>query len=310
MGALTRRSRVWTLDGMQTLLEANSLAAGTPAEQLKAASAAGADGLIVDGGPGEPDWKAWGKAGGEAAGAGPRVIGRIAVELPQRGRPGRDWRRVFGLGERPEVILRVRSTDNLDGAYREAIAVLEPMVSELVRLGVHPILEPAGTLARSREVWFIREAMDQAAGPDAISVAWRPLEPALPTDAPSVSIKRLIRSLELVFIPPLPSEANRPKPVEGEGKAWMPLPQNGDDTAGVFVVEQLKGVLYDRMICLSRPRGSSAAVDWAGAVAELRAEWAKAPIPLSAYKGDKNAPKYAKPGTPSTTGEPALGMGT
>lgn len=310
MGALTRRPWVWTLDGMQTLLEANSLAAGTPAEQLKAAAAAGADALIVDGGPGESAWKAWGKASAAADGTGPRVIGRMAVELPQRGRPGRDWRRVFDLGEQPEVILRVRSTDSLDGAYRDAIAVLEPMVSELVRLGVHAILEPAGTLARSREVWFIREAMDQAAGPDALSVAWRPLEPALPTDAPSVSIKRLIRSLELVFIPPLPPEANRPKPAEGEGKAWIPLPQNGDDAAGVFVVEQLKGMGYDRMICLSPRRGSGSGVDWAGAVSELRAEWAKAPIPLSAYKGDKNAPKYAKPGTPSTTGEPALGPGT
>lgn len=235
MGALTRRPRVWTLDGMQTLLEANSLAAATPTEQLKAAQTVGADALIVDAGPGEPDWKAWGKACAAADGVCPRVIGRIAVELPQRGAPARDWRRVFDLGERPEVILRVRSTDSLDGAYREAIAVLEPMVSELVRLGIHPTLEPAGTLARSREVWFIREAMDQAAGPDAISVAWRPLEPALPTDAPSVSIKRLIRSLELVFIPPLPPEANRPKPIDGEGKAWMPLPQNGDEAAGVFV---------------------------------------------------------------------------
>lgn len=293
--SLTPPSPGATLDGMDILLEATALPDANPAQYLHAAAAAGADGLIVDGAPGDRAWAGWKEAARASESAGLRLIPRVPLELPARVGPPREWRAFKVLSDRPVVILRVRSTDNLDRAYRDAIAALEPIITSLLDVGIQPILEPAGTLARSRELWFIREAMDQAAGPDAMTLAWRPLEPALPTDAPSVAIMRLIRSLGLVFLPPLPPEDQRPRPAAGEGKAWIPLPQEGSAAAGVFVVEQLKGMAYDRMICLSAPRGGGPEVDWSAAVAEFRAEWARPPIPLSAYKGDKNAPRFASP---------------
>lgn len=297
---------------MLAALEADALGFSNVGDRLRAAAAARADALIVDGEPAAATWTGWAAVLHGWSGPRPRIIPRVAVELPRRGAAPHDWRPVLTLEDSPTIILRVRSTDNFDRAYRDAIAALQPLVSELVRAGVRPILEPAGTLVRSREVWFLREAIEQDAGPGSLAVAWRPLATVAAPETPSVAIMRLARALRLVFLPALPHGAALPQPAEGEGNAWIPWPALGRPASAYFVIEQLKGIAFDGLVGLTPAEDAAAFAPGAAAaaIALLREEWAKPPIPLTAYKGDKHAPRFARPAAAAAalappTAEPA-----
>lgn len=165
--------------------------------------------------------------------------------------------------------------------------VLHDLAHDASDAGVTLALENAGVLAQSLDLWLVRDA----AGSPALRVCLNPLNADRAGDPPTRAMKRLSGALAMVRL-----------------SCTRSLPQDGterfvevDHTAGnlVFILEQLKGLAYRGWVCLDRASG---AADGPGAeelleqgARFLRAELDKGVTELTAYKGDKNAPKYASP---------------
>jgi hypothetical protein len=148
----------------------------------------------------------------------------------------------------------------------ETLAGLAPRAGEYKAILA---IENCGMLAHSGDLWYVVDSA--GAWP---RVCWNSDSAQGATDGPSVALPRLARSLELIQL----ASPNAP-----------------------LVIELLKGLAFDGWLCVSAPSvagdaatGASPA-DWLPAAAALvRQEWNKPVVPLTAYKGDKNAPRLPR----------------
>lgn len=164
------------------------------------------------------------------------------------------------------------------------VAALTPAAREAESAGVILAIENSGALSRTHDLWFIRDAVCSPA----MQVCIDPRRSAAVGDSLSTVLNRLGASLALVRfsakdLPEQPREDERFTPDVGSRD-----PQ--------FLIEVLKGFAYKGWVCISDSiQDSEDAHDglFARAAKVLRAEIDNPPVVLTAYKGDKNAPRFS-----------------
>lgn len=162
--------------------------------------------------------------------------------------------------------------------------VLHLLANEASAHGVTLALENTGALALSQDIWHVRDAVSSPA----LRICLNPLNTRLAGDSVSLAVKRLGAGLALVHLADATFSAGAVSEYVEPGKGAAKLP---------YVLELLKGLAYRGWICLGWPAGAPLAGDSAEQVLQagarfLRGELDKPLVQLTAYKGDKNAPKY------------------
>ncbi len=145
--------------------------------------------------------------------------------------------------------------------------------------GVELAVCSVGQLARSRDLWFLADA----AGRDAVRIAWDPAEALRHGDTPSVAAPRLGLAIAMVLV----SDGVAASPAVDHAVRWP------------YVIELLKGLALGGWLAAAWPAERAAefgpAEEALPRVATLlQAERDRAIVPLTAYKGDKTAPRFAR----------------
>jgi len=155
------------------------------------------------------------------------------------------------------------------------------------------LLENHGDFAASRDLWFILDIVNHPA----VRACWHPCHAQVAGDRPSLAIPRLGTRTALVHM------VDGRFTAEGALEAYV-LPGAGKVDLGL-TVDLLSGVGYDGYLMFEWPKlwvASLAAPEQAlpTALAKMKAMLAglAAVKELTAYKGDKNAPRYAKAARP------------
>lgn len=169
----------------------------------------------------------------------------------------------------------------LDAQLDQCVEAAGQLGREAEKAGVILAIETTGILARSENAWFVRDAADS----DCVRICLNPLAARLAGDAPSVALKRLAGTLAVVRV-----AASRP--------TVQPPPATqaqADDLP--LMIELLKGVVYCGWITLGTANPDELeGADPDGVVAQcaaaIREVLERPPVELTAYKGDKNAPRF------------------
>ncbi|HOB76800.1 MAG TPA: sugar phosphate isomerase/epimerase family protein [Phycisphaerae bacterium] len=156
--------------------------------------------------------------------------------------------------------------------------------------GTTILLENHGDFAGSRDLWFV---LDMVSHP-AVRACWHPCHAQVAGDRPSLAIPRLGRRIALAHIVDgrfTTNGAFETYVLPGEGQVDLEL-----------TLTLLRGVGYEGYLIFDWPRqrvASLAGPEQAlpAALAQMKAllEKLESVKELSAYKGDKNAPRYSKP---------------
>lgn len=153
--------------------------------------------------------------------------------------------------------------------------------------GVTIVLENHGDFGGSRDVWYIVDTVDHPA----VRCCWHPCHAAAAGDRLSLSVPRLGRLISLVHL--VDGRLN-----DGALEGYA-LPGDGNLDVERFLT-LLRGVTYDGYLIFDWPKlwvPGLADPDKAfpAALTKIKALLAKIDgiKELTAYKGDKNAPKYA-----------------
>jgi sugar phosphate isomerase/epimerase len=192
-----------------------------------------------------------------------RVFG---AEIPRR--------RFFGYEPREVVILRIAA----------ALHDLSPFALEH---RVTLLIENSGDFVDSKAVWFLADAVNTPA----VQVCWAPFAAMTRGEPPSISIPRLGRKIHLLHL--------CDGKFDGNGSVESIVPPGKGDLDVPRVIELLKGIAYDGYVVFDWPKL------WDSTLAEpdkvfpeaqkyLRDLLDRKPVPLTAYKGDKNAPRFAQ----------------
>jgi len=176
--------------------------------------------------------------------------------------------------------------DHHRAALVRAAEVLSTLAPEAARAGVTLLVENGGDFPLSNDLWFLIDAVSHPA----VRCCWNQCHAMTSRERATVSIPRLGRKIGLIHLCDADFDENavltQYKPL-GEG-----------DVEIARQIELLKGIRYDGYLVFEWPRlWVDSLPDPASAfplVANyLRARLdAKQPI-LTAYKGDKNAPRFA-----------------
>lgn len=180
---------------------------------------------------------------------------------------------VLGAG-----VSRTRAVEQTGAALRElAIDAAEHAVTLLI--------ENIGDFASSRTMWMLHDAIRFPS----VRVCWNQIYADTLRERPSLTIPRLGKALGLVHLLDARLSEN------GLIDSFVELGKGQLEFARMM--ELLKGVAYDGWLSVEWPRLWHPALGAAekvlpAAAKLLTSELAKKPIELSAYKGDKNAPKF------------------
>lgn len=174
---------------------------------------------------------------------------------------------------------RARATERLIAALRE-------LAVDAAERRVTLVLENVGDLASSRVLWTVHDSIRFPS----VQVCLNQVNACVMGERPSLTVPRLGRKLALVRVSDAKFRDDHliDSYVEiGAGQAEVSR-----------MIELLKGIAFDGWLSVEWPRMWQSALAPADAVLPaaakfLRAELARAPVVLSAYKGDKNAPKFA-----------------
>jgi sugar phosphate isomerase/epimerase len=166
----------------------------------------------------------------------------------------------------------------LDAQISQCAEAANRLGRDAEKAGVILAVETTGILARSENAWFVRDAADS----DSVRICLNPAAARLAGDAPSVALKRLAGTLAVVRV-----AATEP----GD----QPSAARGGDLP--LLIELLKGVVYCGWITLGaavpgRSAGAQADAFVAEFAAGIREVLERPPVELTAYKGDKNAPRF------------------
>ncbi|TWT44769.1 Xylose isomerase-like TIM barrel [Phycisphaerae bacterium RAS1] len=216
------------------------------------------------------------------------------------------WIRLAGQIGGATILMRVDGGGlNRDVILRQAVEALNRLCGLAGEAGVTVLLENSGVAAASRELWFLQDAVGSAS----LRVCWNtalPLAAPQPVDPPTIALKRLAPSLAVVRLALERVVAEAAGQRRTEDGVFEPAVVAADEIDILHVVELLRGIAYSGWILLSPSAreadatpAAAPAADLSVATAYLRAQFAKPVIQMTAYKGDKNAPRYPRPATAS-----------
>lgn len=149
---------------------------------------------------------------------------------------------------------------------------------------VFVLLENAGDLASSQDTWFLHDAV----GLPALRICFNPLNARRVADPLSVALPRLAGALQMVTVCDARLTAN------GDIERYTPLSEGHAEIP--LLLELLRGVAYGGWLCVRQPADAALGPPETvlPAAAEfLRSGLDKPTVVLTAYKGDKNAPRFA-----------------
>lgn len=190
--------------------------------------------------------------------------------------------RVFGA-EIPQVFLL--GWERKDQVLRRISAALQELARYAESRRVTLLVENSGDFCGSEDLWFL---VDSANSP-AVRACWNTLAGRTAGERPTTSIPRLGRKIAMVHVSDGKFEANG-------SFAGHVLPGQGDcELERMF--ELLKGTGFDGWLSVDWPKLWNPSLADADKVLPEAQKYltalAKKPVVvLSAYKGDKNAPKY------------------
>lgn len=199
-----------------------------------------------------------------AAALGCPYVRVFGAEIPRR----------FLLGfERRDIVLH-----RIAAALRDLAPYAE---SKRVTL----LIENGGDFNGSEDLWFL---VDAAQSP-AVQACWNTLAAAMIRERPTVSIPRLGRKIELLHVCDGKFDAS------GAFEGHV-LPGQGACELG-RMFELLKGIGFDGTLVIDWPKLWNTGLADANKVLPEAAKYfrnlmAQKPVVLTAYKGDKYAPKY------------------
>ncbi|MCK6455180.1 MAG: sugar phosphate isomerase/epimerase [Phycisphaerae bacterium] len=214
---------------------------------------------------------------------------REFIELA--GRLGCPFVRVFGA-EIPRARLF---------GYERREAVLERIASALRDLAPYAaehqvtlLIENSGDFVDSLAMWYL---VDAACSP-AVKCCWAPFAAMTRNELPTTSIPRLGRKIAMVHLCDGKFDAS--------GGVEAILPPGQGDLDLPRLVELLRGIAFDGYLMLDWPKlWNPSLADAERVFPQYRATLTELlnqkPVVLTAYKGDKNAPKFARPATTATT---------
>lgn len=167
----------------------------------------------------------------------------------------------------------------------KALREMAPVATELERV---ILLENDGDFAASRDTWFILDAVNHPA----VQCCWNPLNARLAGEAASLSVPRLHRRIAMTHLADAAFDS-----ATGRLRNDAPLGEGQLDLERYLVL--LSGVACEPWLVVDRLPGQDAADFDPTEALTAAAVWIRAALKkiaeagdLSAYKGDKNAPKY------------------
>ena len=178
----------------------------------------------------------------------------------------------FGYEPRERVLSRIAT------ALREVAPYAESR-------GVTIVLENSGDFCRSEDLWFLVDAAESSA----VRACWNTVAGRSVRERPTVSIPRLASKIAILHV------CDAKFDEAGRFESFVPLGEGSCEIARAF--ELLKGVGFDEWLVFDWPKlwnTSLADPDRSlpAAAKFLKDLLAQKPVVLSAYKGDKHAPRF------------------
>ncbi|MBI5863666.1 MAG: TIM barrel protein [Planctomycetes bacterium] len=215
-----------------------------------------------------------------------------AAALHTRTAAAIDAAKAVGCG----LILLGQSEHHSNAPHARATAVvleaLTPLLERALDAGVRISLGLGGSIRNSGDLWNVHDALNSPAA----GVWSDTLAGTIALDPPTIALKRLARNLDLVALSDATSigQSGMRHTTLGAGEMNQSL-----------TIELLRGLNYKGLLVVDYPTTASGDLPdlaqlFGQSVAWIRGELAKAVVPLTAYKGDKYAPKY-----PSRAAAPA-----
>lgn len=176
--------------------------------------------------------------------------------------------------------------DNRRAALARITAQLHALVPIASRCGVTILVENSGDFAESQDLWHIVDGVDHPS----VRACWSQCYAMVAMERPTVSLPRLGARVGLVHL------ADAEFDSQGVLLGYRSL---GDGQCEVArQIELLKGMAYGGFVVFEWPKLWVPSLPEPADVLPGAATWLKAQISatqpvLSAYKGDKNAPKFA-----------------
>ncbi len=172
-------------------------------------------------------------------------------------------------------------------AVEHTVDTLCEVAPDAARMCVELVFENGGLLGSSADAWFISDAV----GPPLARVSLDVLAALEAGDTPSIAVPRLSRSLVLVRLADFAFDGeSRPQPILERAGARLDIP---------LLIDLLKGIAFQGWLYVAWPRaadGRQPAYEEAlpAIAALLTAERERKTVELSAYKGDRTAPRFAR----------------
>jgi sugar phosphate isomerase/epimerase len=171
-------------------------------------------------------------------------------------------------------------------ALAQTAATLADVGPYAAQQRVELVFENGGLLNSSQDAWFVTDA----AGPRPVRTSLNVRAALDAGEPPSIAIPRLGRSLALVRLTEFAYGTDgKPQPAGVHAPALVDIP---------LLIDLLKGIAFEGWLCVSWPPGTEEqqpALEAAlpAIAAMLLAERDRKTVELSAYKGDRNAPRFA-----------------
>ncbi len=188
--------------------------------------------------------------------------------------------RVFGA-EIPRVrLLGYERRETVLGRIAQALRQLGDFAADH---HVTILIENSGDFRDSVAMWYLADAADSPA----VRCCWNPLAARTRSERPTNSIPRLGTKIGMVHI----TDAK----FEGDAFDSYVLPGQGNVELA-RMIQLLRGIGYRDYLCFEWPRIWSPSLADADKALPAAAKYLKGlidekPVPLTAYKGDKNAPR-------------------
>lgn len=170
-------------------------------------------------------------------------------------------------------------------AINQTAEALRDLAIEAAERSVTIVIENIGDFASSRDMWTVNDAVRFPS----VAVCWNQIYAQMLNEPPSLTIPRIGHALGLVHLTDARlSEA-------GLIEAYVEIGKGSLESERM--IELLKGVAYDGWLCVEWPRLWQPALAAAEKVLPASAKFLaevieRKPIVLTAYKGDKRAPKF------------------
>jgi len=186
---------------------------------------------------------------------------------------------------------RVQPLDNRNAAMSRIGGLLERLVPIAMKSGITMLVENDGDFRNSGDAWFLIDAV----GHPAVQCCWNQCRALTVHERATRSIPRLSTKIGMVHM----TDAS----FDGRG-ALVGYKRLGEGDAEIGrQIELLKGLMYNRYLIFEEPTvGSDPKAVLEPAAKFLRECIEQEPTVLSAYKGDKRAPRMASPTLSSGTG--------